>query len=101
MQNTPLTMESSRQEYWNGQPFPSPRDLPDPGIEPRSPELQADSLPHEPGEVLEGCVFPEVVRQLHICLSKGRDSKRGIWTIDPGKSIHKPKRNKTVSKRTF
>ena len=34
----------SRPEYWSGQPFPSPGDLPDPGIEPRSPALQADSL---------------------------------------------------------
>ena len=38
----PLSMGFSRQEYWNGLPFPSPRDLPDPGIEPRSPALQAD-----------------------------------------------------------
>ena len=38
----------SRQEYWNGLPFPSPRDLPDPGIEPRSPTLRADTLPSEP-----------------------------------------------------
>ena len=38
-------MEFSRQEYWSGLPFPSPGDLPDPGIEPRSPALQADSLP--------------------------------------------------------
>ena len=36
-------MEFSRQEYWGGLPFPSPGDLPDPGIEPRSPTLQADS----------------------------------------------------------
>ena len=35
-------------EYWSGQPFPSPGDLPNPGIEPRSPVLQADSLPAEP-----------------------------------------------------
>ena len=35
----PVSMEFSRQEYWNGQPFPSPRDLPDPGIEPASPVL--------------------------------------------------------------
>ena len=35
-------------EYWSGLPFPSPGDLPDPGIEPRSPALQADSLPAEP-----------------------------------------------------
>ena len=36
-------MEFSRQEYWSGLPFPSPVDLPNPGIEPRSPALQADS----------------------------------------------------------
>ena len=41
-------MEFSRQEYWSGLPFPSPGDLPDPGIEPRSPALQADALPSEP-----------------------------------------------------
>ena len=40
----PLSMGFSRQEYWSGLPFPSPGDLPDPGIEPRSPTLQANSL---------------------------------------------------------
>ena len=44
----PLSMGFSRQEYWSGLPFPSPGDLPNPGIEPRSPALQADSLPSEP-----------------------------------------------------
>ena len=44
----PLSMEFSRQEYWSGLPFPSPGDLPDPGIKPRAPGLQADSLPSEP-----------------------------------------------------
>ena len=44
----PLSMRFSRQEYWSGLPFPSPRDLPHPGIEPGSPALQADSLPTEP-----------------------------------------------------
>ena len=44
----PLSMEFSRQEYWSGLPFPSPGDLPDPGIEPRSPALQADALTSEP-----------------------------------------------------
>ena len=43
-----LSMELSRQEYWNGLPFPSPGDLPDPGIKLGSPELQADFLPSEP-----------------------------------------------------
>ena len=42
------SMGSSRQEYWSGLPFPSPGDLPHPGIEPGSPALQADSLPSEP-----------------------------------------------------
>jgi len=37
-----------KQEYWSGLPFPSPGDLPNPGIERRSPTLQADSLPSEP-----------------------------------------------------
>ena len=41
-------MAFSRPEYWTGWPFPSPEDLPNPGIEPRSPALQVDSLPVEP-----------------------------------------------------
>ena len=44
----PLSMEFSRQEYWSGLPFFSPGDLPNSGIEPRSPVLQGDSLPSEP-----------------------------------------------------
>ena len=43
----PLSLGFSRQEDWSGLPWPSPRDLPDPGIKPRSPVLQADSLPTE------------------------------------------------------
>ena len=47
----PPSMEFSRQENWNGLPFPSPGDLPNPGIEPGSPPLQADALPSElPGK---------------------------------------------------
>ena len=41
-------MEFSRPEYWSGEPFPSPGDLPDPGIKPGSPALQADSSLAEP-----------------------------------------------------
>ena len=44
----PLSMGFSRQECWSGLPFPSPGDLPNPGIEPRSPALQADTLTSEP-----------------------------------------------------
>ena len=42
------SMGFSRQEYWSGLPFPSPGDLPDPGIEPGSPALEADALTSEP-----------------------------------------------------
>ena len=49
----PLSMEFSRQEYWSGFPFPSLRGLPDPGIEPGTPALQADSLLSEPPGKLE------------------------------------------------
>ena len=50
----PLSMEFSRQEYWSGLPFPSPGYLPNPGIKPRSPSLQADPLQSEPsGKFLE------------------------------------------------
>ena len=57
------SMEFSRLEYWSGWPFPSPGDLPDLGIEPRSPALQADSLPTEPPtqgspEILEWVAYP-------------------------------------------
>ena len=45
---TPLSMEFSRQEYSSGLPFPSPEDLPNPGVEAGSRALQADSLPSEP-----------------------------------------------------
>ena len=44
----PLSMGFSRQEYWNGLPVPSPGDLLNPGIKPRSPALQADALSSEP-----------------------------------------------------
>ena len=43
-----LSMEFPRQEYWTGLPFPSPGDLPDPGIKPMSPALEADALTSEP-----------------------------------------------------
>ena len=43
----PPSMEFSKQEYWSGLPFPSPGDLPNPGIQPRSPALRADVFPFE------------------------------------------------------
>ena len=54
----PPSMGLSRQECWSGLPFPSPGDLPDPGIEPRSPALQADALPSKPpGKPIETKVY--------------------------------------------
>ena len=46
--HNPLSMEFSRQEYWSELPFPSPRDLPDPGIKPTPPAIAADGLSSEP-----------------------------------------------------
>ena len=48
----PLFMEFSRQEYWRRLPFPPPGDLPNPGIKPSLPALQADSLPSEPPKAM-------------------------------------------------
>ena len=59
----PQCMEFSRKEYWSRLPFPSPGDLPNPGIEPRSPALQADAVPSEPpgkpGDLAKGLRTPK------------------------------------------
>ena len=60
------SMEFSRQELWSGLLFPSPGDCPNPGIEPRSPALQADSLPSEP------------LGKAGICLQSRRHRRRGF-----------------------
>ena len=52
------SMGFSRQECWSGLSFPSPGDLPDPGIEPGSPILRADALPSEPPGKPSGLLFP-------------------------------------------
>ena len=52
----PLSLGFSRQEYWTGLPFPSPGDLPNPGIKPRFPALRADSLLSEPPGKLHRCI---------------------------------------------
>ena len=51
----PLTMGFSRPEYWSGLPFPSPGDLPEPGIRPGSPTSQGDSLPSESLVMVRTC----------------------------------------------
>ena len=60
----PLSMGFSRQEYWSGLPFPSPGDRPNPGIEPRSPALQADALNSEPpGKPIYNIRNPKLLAQ--------------------------------------
>ena len=66
----PQSMGFSRQECWSELPFPSPGYLPDPGIEPRSPALQADALTSEPP------VLPEhIEKQRHYFANKGPSSQ--------------------------
>ena len=60
------SMGFSRQEYWSGLPFPSPGDLPNPGIEAGSPTLQADALPSEPPGKLQ--FGQRSYEQLNLCL---------------------------------
>ena len=55
----PLSVGLSRQEYWSGLPFPSPRDLPNRGTEAGSPTLQADALPSE---------LPRKSYSTHMCI---------------------------------
>ena len=68
-------MEFSRPEYWNGQPFPSPGNLPNAGIEPRSPVLQVDSLPAEP----PGNPFYTLIKLYYI-----KSSERSSLITGPG-----------------
>ena len=92
------SMGFSRQEYWSGLPFPSPGDLPNPGIEPRSPALEEDALTSEPpGKlrvvpiliykpgVLQECLSPQERMQplkagTRICYVTNTPC-RGIWAI--------------------
>ena len=61
----PLSMGFSRQQSWSGLPFPSPGDLPNPGIEPGSPTLQTDALPSEPpGKSLKHGRFIQIATAL-------------------------------------
>ena len=80
---TPQSIELFRQEYWSGLSFPSPGDLPDPGIEPTSPALQADFLPTDPSgnrnrnRVHNKWTALETSQNLaHPCLSKNRLQKK-------------------------
>ena len=71
----PLFMGFPRQEYWNGSPFPSPGDLPDPGIEPVSPALAGGSLP------LSHLGSPKLIHSFQFSLSVVSDSFATSWTV--------------------
>ena len=78
----PLCMRFLRQEYSNGLPFPSPRDIPNPGIKPMPPALQADSLPPEPQEIVSTNRFFHLniyngTPLQHSCLENPMDG--GAW----------------------
>ena len=73
-------MEFSRPEYWSGWPFPPPGDLYNPGIEPRSPTLQADSLPAEPQGKTKG-------RLLRVPWTARRSNQSILKEISPGISL--------------
>ena len=74
----PLSMEFPRQEYWSELPFPSPGNLPDPGIEPSSSALQVASLPlsHQ-GSLREGSKLQEVNEGRRSCKEKKEEKESG------------------------
>ena len=81
-----LSLGFSRQEYWNGLPFPSPGDLPNPGFELGSPTLQADSLPSEPPgkplNTLERMIIVEKEWKVKIRSGGFWSFKQRIWNFD-------------------
>ena len=83
-------MEFSRQEYWHGLPYPSPGALPDPGIEPRSPALQADSLLFEEALCLSWMYLCVLVPQLCLTLCNSMDCS------PPGSSVQRSFPGKTT-----
>ena len=79
---TPLSMEFSRQEYWSGLPCPSPGDLPDLGIEPGSPSLQANSLMSEsPGRPLKTPGYP-LISHIYLPSNLWHHSLRDLCIMD-------------------
>ena len=70
----PLSMGFSRQEYWSGLPFPSPGDLPEPGIKPSSPSFEAGALTSEPPGKPNGCESWTIKKAKH-----GRTDAFELW----------------------
>ena len=74
-----LSMEVSREEQWSRQPFPSPGDLTNPGIEPRSLTLHANSIPAEPSWKPSQHARPLYLTQQDTCSEVGRMESGGEW----------------------
>ena len=75
----PLSLEFSKQGHWSGSPCPSPGHLPDPGVEPGPPALQADSLPSEPQ--FKNCLIKlEMKTQAGNTWLDRDDDLRGLWS---------------------
>ena len=76
----PPPMGFSRQEYWSGLPFPSPGDLPHPGIELRSPTLQADALTSEPNG--SPYLIWVIIKQIFTPFSQQRkNTPDAVWSL--------------------
>ena len=78
LRQAPLYVGFSRQVYWSARPFLSPADLPTPGIEPRSPALQADSLQSEPPE-RQRTLIPYAGPVLQEWGGGGGGGQGGVW----------------------
>ena len=109
-QQSPLSMGFPRQEYRSGLLFPSPGDLPDLGIEPGSPSLQADSLPPEPPEKPLKMEFPggpvdsalSLPRaQVHMLVRELRSHSCVVWPKKKKKSNHIMLLHGSKSSNTF
>ena len=83
----PLSMGLLREEYWSGLPFPPPQDLPDPGIEPRSPAGQVDSLllSHWESPIIREMQVKTPVSR-HLTLVR-RPSSKGVQIINAGEDV--------------
>ena len=87
----PLSLEFSRQEYWSGLPFPSPRYLPNPGIKPRSPTLEADFFTIWAIPLLNRSSMKAIICLSHVCVSVAQSSLTLCDPMDcspPGSYVH-------------
>ena len=92
-------MGFSRQEYWSGLPFPSPGDLPDPGIEPGSPALEADALTSEPpGKPPLVSEYRDPLGPVDFLLQGSQQEPKALWYSgeEPKGSQYSETKGKTI-----